>query len=179
MPRQINIESITGKIPVRYRIHILARGTMIAFALAIATYSIYFLVLYVRADTPLFYKLLPLIIFFIGVDSLFRHLFSLNSITFFENHLAMGYIAKRSLKIPYENLISMELTKKITFYLFLNYKDDKGVTTEFRVKGSFPKVLEIILGLYEMVPQLVLSDKMRRTCEYLQEAAQNKGKAEQ
>lgn len=171
MPRQLNIESIKDKIPVRYRIHLLARGSMIAFALAIVGYSIFFLISFVRADTPLFYKILPLVICFVGVDSLLRHLFTLNSITFFEDHLAMGYIAKPSLRIPYQNLISMELHKKITFYLFLTYKDDKGVTTEFKVKGSFPKVLEIILGLYELVPQLVLSPKMQKTCEYLQEAS--------
>lgn len=174
MPRQLNIESIKDKIPVRYRIHLLARFTMIVFALMIIGYSLYFLATYVRADTPLFYKILPLVICFVGVDALSKHLFTLNSITFFEDHLVMGYLAKRGLRIPYADLLSMELRKKITFYLYLTYKDNKGVVTEFRIKGSFPKALEIILALYEMVPQLTLTDKMRKTCEYLQEAAKTK-----
>lgn len=172
MPRQLNIESIKDKLPVRYRIHFLARGMMIAFALAIVGYSIFFLFSFVRGDTPLFYKILPLVICFVGVDSLLKHLFTLNSITFFEDHLAMGYIAKPSLRIPFTSMISMELKKKITFYLFLTYMDDKGIKTEFKIKGSFPKVLEIILGLYELVPGMELEPKMRKTCEYLQEASQ-------
>ncbi|HRY83468.1 MAG TPA: hypothetical protein P5533_02420 [Candidatus Cloacimonadota bacterium] len=171
MPRQLNIESIKDKIPVRYRIHLVARLTMIAFALAIAGYSIFFLFSFVRADTPLFYKILPLVICFVGVDSLLKHLLTLNSITFYEDHLRMGYLAKAGLDIPYQNMISMELNKKITFYLHLTYRDEKGETNLFRVKGSFPKILEIILGLYELVPQLTLDPKMQKTCEYLQEAS--------
>lgn len=171
MPRQLNIESITDKLPVRYRIHHLARVTMIVFALAIIGYSIYFLFSFVRGDTPLFYKIIPLVICFVGVDSLLRHLFTLNSITFYEDHLTMGYLAKPGLQIPYDSMVSMELRKQITFYLFLTYKDEKGVVTEFKIKGSFPKVLEIILGLYELIPGLSLTPKMQKTCEYLQEAS--------
>lgn len=171
MPQPLKIESVKQRIPVRYRIHILIRGMMILFASAVVIYSIFFLINFVTSETPLFYKIVPLLICFFGVDSLFRHLFGLNSITFFPERMDLGFLGKPAIKIPYTELISMELQKQITYYLHFSYRDKKGNEQKFRVKGSFPRVLEIILGMYEMAPQLQLTDKMKQTCQYLEESA--------
>jgi len=171
MPQAVKIESVKSRIPVRYRIHILVRGMMILFASAVVIYSIFFLLNFVTASTPLFYKIVPLLICFFGVDSLFRHLFGLNSVTFFPERMELGFIGKPAIKIAYGDLISMELQRQITYYLYLSYRDKKGNEQKFRIKGSFPRVLEIILGMYEMAPQLQLTEKMQQTCKYLEESA--------
>lgn len=169
MPQKLNLEYIKDRLPVRYRIHVLVRGFMILLSGGVAAYSVYFLWAHVTSTVPLFFKLLPLIIFFVGMDSLLKHLLSLNSVTFWEKELHLGFLAKPSIRIPYENLISMDLKKQITYYLYLVYKDNKGREQTFRIKGSFPKVLEIILNLYDLVPHLELSEKMKQTCQYLAE----------
>ncbi|HNX37590.1 MAG TPA: hypothetical protein PKI15_04455 [Candidatus Cloacimonadota bacterium] len=147
---------------------------LILFALALILYTVFFLINFVTAETPLFFKMLPLAIFFVGLDSLFRHVFGLNSVTFFPERIELGFLGKPAIKIPYPDLLEMELHKQITIYLYLTYKDHKGREQKFRIKGSFPKVLEIILGIYEMVPQIRMNEKTRKTCEYLQQCVVEK-----
>ena len=171
MPVPLKLELIRDRIPVRYRIHALVRGFTILLSGSTALYSVYFLYMHVTAATPLFYKLLPLVIFFVGADSFLRHVLSLNSVTFWEDQLKLGFIAKRSISIPYKSIRSIEIKKQITIYLYIEYVDDKGRNQTFRIKGSFPKVLEIIVNLYDLVPELTLTDKMKQTCEYLMQSA--------
>jgi len=171
MPPQLDIESIRNRIPVRYRIHILIRGFMILLSGAIAAYSVYFIAFHVRGDTPLFFKLLPFVIFFVGMDALLKHLLGLNSVTFWDEQLQLAFLAKKSILIPYDKIRSIELQRNITYYLYIYYTDENAKDQTFRTKASFPKILEIILGIYELAPNLILTEKMKQTCEYL---SQNK-----
>jgi hypothetical protein len=60
-------------------------------------YSVYFIAFHVRGDTPLFFKLLPFVIFFVGMDALLKHLLGLNSVTFWDEQLQLAFLAKKSI----------------------------------------------------------------------------------
>ncbi|MDY0151557.1 MAG: hypothetical protein RBS43_04725 [Candidatus Cloacimonas sp.] len=172
MPREIKIKSIRNSLPVRYRYTPVVRGFMLALSLLISAYSLYFMVRFVRAETPMFFKLLPLIIMFVSVDSIFRQITSLNCICFYEDRLCFSYIAKRKVEIPYTQIRTMELVKKITFYLKITYSEDDQAPKEFRTPASFPKILEIIVNIADMSPNVVLSGMLSKAVEHLRSKAE-------
>lgn len=175
MPRQVDVELIRDRIPVRYRVHPLIRGFMIMISGAVCLYSVYFLIFHSRYDAPFIFKLLPFIIFFVGGDSLLKHLLSLNSITFWDEGLKFAYLAKKSLSVRYDQIVSMYLKRHVTYYLYLTYREADGSITTFRTKASFPRILEIMTNIYDLVPGLDIPDEItRKSCQFLAEQARLK-----
>lgn len=172
MSREIKIESIRHKLPVRYRYTPAVRTFMLVLSSLILGYSLFFLIRYVRAETPLFFKLLPLIIMFVALDSVFRQISSLNSVCFFEDHIRFSYLAKRKVEIAYTRIISMELVKSITYYLKIVYNDESGKERTFRTPASFPKILEIILNIADLSPNIKLNEMLAKAVEHLRSQAE-------
>ncbi|MDD3103988.1 MAG: hypothetical protein PHY24_07225 [Candidatus Cloacimonetes bacterium] len=146
---------------------------MILLSFMMIVYSLYFLLNFVHTETPVFFKIMPLGICFIGLDSVLRKVTSLNSISFMPQHLKLGYIAKRSIVIPYEDIQSLDLQKKITFYMIISYRDKKGELQQLKTPASFPHILEIMFNLAEMAEQAVIPEKMQGILEYLKANADN------
>jgi len=82
MPREIKIKSIRNQLPVRYRYNPWVRGLMLGFAALVLVYTLFFLVKVVNGNMPLFFKILPLIILFVSLDSILRQTTSLNCVLF-------------------------------------------------------------------------------------------------
>ncbi len=156
-----------------YRYHQGVKWFMLLISFLMMVYSIYFMLNFVQAETPLFFKIVPLVIGFVGLDSILRKTTSLNSITFMPDHLRLGYIAKRKIIIPYDNIRSIDLVKKITIYIALSYQDEKGAVRQLRTPASFPHTLEIIFNLAEMATQAVIPEKMQGVLDYLKASADN------
>lgn len=130
-------------------------------------YSLYFLFNFVQYETPLFFKILPLIICFVGLDSILRKVTSLNSVTFTQDHLRLGYIAKRTKLIPYSKIQSIDLQKKITYYMQVSYTDEYGKAKLLITPASFPHILEIILNLADLAEEAEIPEKMQGVLDYL------------
>lgn len=162
MPRKLNIESVKGRIPVRYRMHAAVRIPMIVGALLIAAWCLYVLFNHVNSDTSLFYKMLPVLVLFVALDSALRHLTSLNSVIFTPECLWLRFILKPSLTIPWENIRALEFRKVLTYYVFITYQDLRGKQKIFKTSASFPKILEIMYNIADLCPQLVMNDELRR-----------------
>ncbi|MCB5268055.1 MAG: hypothetical protein LHW46_08120, partial [Candidatus Cloacimonetes bacterium] len=117
LQRKINL--IRDHIPVLYRYNPLARWLLIGILMLIIIYCIYFLVRFVDSDTAMFNKMLPLAIGFIALDSMLRKITSLNSVLFEQDHLRLGFIAKRPIIIAYDKITALDLKRKITYYLVI------------------------------------------------------------
>jgi hypothetical protein len=82
--------------------------------------------------TPtIFGKTLPWFIGFIALDSTLRKVTSLNSVLFDIDHLRLGFIAKKPIIIPYDKISALNLKRKITYYLEIQYTDDKGKMRQY------------------------------------------------
>lgn len=169
MPRQIKIESVQGKMPRRYRVHPLLITIRVVMALALVAYSLYFLGRWVSADTHLILKILSLVILYIGLDSLFRHLTMLSSIIFTPECLWLRFPLKPSIPIPWENIEGAQLQKRITLYFILGYRDLKGRKRSFKTPASFPKMLEIMYNISALAPQAELNQELDGVVKYLKE----------
>lgn len=169
MPRQIEINSIRDRMPVSYRFHPLLRWIMILFTALIVGYTVYFLVRWVNAETPLFFKVTPLVILYIGLDSLLRHLTSLNRVIFTPECLWLRFIIKPAIPIPWENIKTMRLQKRITYYLYIGYRDLKGKDKVYKTPASFPKMMEILFNIADLAPQVEMNDELQNMIIYLRD----------
>lgn len=173
MQKPLKINYIQDSIPVVYRYNQIVKWFVILLSFLMVVYSLYFMLNFVHAETPIFFKLMPLFICFMGLESILRKVTSLNSVTFMPEHLRLGYIAKPKLILPYDSIRSIDLLKKITIYITLSYQDEKGVEHKLRTPASFPHTLEIIFNLAEMAKQAYIPEKMQGVLDYLKASADN------
>lgn len=170
MPREIKVKSIRNELPFTYRYSQIMRFFWLFFALAVCGYSFYFIIKFVTATTPLFFKVLPLIILFVALDSAIKQLTALNRVTFYEDRVCLGFIAKPKVIIPYENVISIDLAKQITFSIIIKYKEGNKEKI-FKTSASFPKILEILLNLADFSPNAQLNDLLGKVVKHLRTIA--------
>lgn len=155
------------KPPQTFRFPIWARGILLLISGITAAYSLYFLFNFVHSDTPIFFKILPTLILYIALDTVFRHLTNLNKISFTDDKLVFSYLAKKSLEIPYHNISSIDMYKKITHYIKVSYMDLQGNQKQFVTNASFPKMLTVLMMIYDLSPNLELDPKMKEAFEYI------------
>jgi len=170
MPVNRKITLIRDRIPVLYRYNPLARWLLIGISLLIVIYCVYFMLRFISSETPIFYKLLPLIIGFIALDSILRKVTSLNSVLFESGRLRLGFIAKTPVVIPYESIRALDLRRKITYYLVINYDDAKGKQRTFTTPASFPLILEVIVNIADLAHSAVIPETMKNLLEYVKES---------
>lgn len=161
-------------LPSFYRFHPVQRYLMIVLSLLTASYSIYFMARYIQADTPILFKIIPTVITFIALDHLLKHLTTLNTVYFHDDYLALGFLAKRNLLIPYDKIESIVLSRVITYYVYITYQDEKGQRQSLKVNASFPKILEIMLLIYDMSPNLKIDEKLVKMLQYVRKRYEQK-----
>ncbi len=163
MPDEVN----KTDFPIRFSFPWYVRFFLILIAGVTAIYSLFFLTNYVYSDTPIFFKLLPTMILYVSLDTVFRHLTSLNRVTFTQDSLVLQAIAKKKLVIPYVNINNLVLKKRITYYVQIHYLDLDGNQKVYQSNASFPKMLTILLTIYDMSPNLELDEKLKDALEYI------------
>ena len=171
MPREIKVKSIRNELPATYRYSPWMRFIMLFVALTICIYAIFFFVKFVSGTTPIFFKVLPLIILFIALDSAFKQLTSLYKVTFYEDRICFGFLGKPKLIIPYENITAIDLTKQISFAIVLKYRDNNREKI-FKTSASFPKILEILLNLADFAPHAQLNELLGKVVNHLRNLAE-------
>lgn len=161
------IQLIRDARPIVYKYNTFVRSFTLLLLFLIFFYGLYILVNKVYADTPMFAKLLPLVISFIALDNIFRKLTSLNKVIFEEDYLKLSFLAKRAIIIPYDEIISMDLKKKISMYFTIVYKDAAGNKQYYTTPASFPHILEIIVNIADLATQAVVPENMKTLLDYL------------
>jgi hypothetical protein len=167
MPEEVRQDTLGMQLPVHFRYSPFLRGFMISVSSFVSVYTLYFLIRYVDAATPLFFKLLPLFIMFVAMDNCFKHLTTLNKVSFYADSVHYSYLLKRKVVIPYTSVLHMELRRHIGYMLQLRYSDLNGKEQLFSSPASFPKTLEIMLILADLCPNIKLSDKLGKAFEQM------------
>lgn len=172
MSSEIPLNDKAPKQPIHYRYPPLLRGFMLLFAAAVAIYTIFFLFAVVNADTPIVFKLLPLIILFVSFNSCINHLTTLNCVSFYPDSMVFSYLLKKKVQIRYNDVLYMELRKQVRYYLNIKYRDESGQDKLFMAPANFPKTLEIMLVIADLCPNIILSDKLSGAIDNLRSKAE-------
>lgn len=167
MQRELNIRSVRGRMPVRYRVNPLVRGFAIVANVLISVWCLFVLFTYVRSDSAWWIKILPLVVLFVSLDSLFRHLTSLNSLIFTPECLWLRYILKPPVAIEYDRITSMELRRAITYYVFIGFTDRRGNRRIIKTQASFPRMIEIMYNIADLAPQVVMNEDLSKMVDVI------------
>ncbi len=160
MSDKIDKFDIKDLIPISYRYNQWIRVTSLLISTGVMAYTVFFLALQMHQETPLLMKIIPFVILYVAIDSILRHLTSLNSVTFTSESLVLGFLAKHSIRIPYEMINRFEIIRKITMYLVLYYIDANGKERTFQTNLSFPNMIKILMGIEDMATHVSIDEKL-------------------
>ena len=169
---------VRDHMPVRYRVHPLRRlfGVAINTVLIIAALNL--MLTRVNLDSPNLIKITLLVILYIGIDSLMRHLTSLNEVIFTPECLWLRFVLKKGIPIPWENIKTLVLQKRITYYVYIGYIDLKGKKQVYKTPASFPKMIEILFNIADLAPHIAMNDELKKMIDVLRELTFGKQETE-
>ena len=139
--------------PRVYRFNQFIRWFTLSFGTLAIAYSFWLIFTKVNVDSSKFQQFVPFAIMFLALNSVFRNLFSLNSIRFQKDAVSFRYLLKKSVKISWVDIIKIELNdskRKMIRLQYLGYGEEKNF--EFTI--NFPNMLEIVNSIAEMNPNI-------------------------
>ena len=155
MSRLENIIDINKRkgFPRVYRFNQFIRWFTLSFGILAIAYSFWLIFTKVNVDSSKFQQFVPFAIMFLALNSVFRNLFSLNSIRFQKDAIAFRYLLRRSVKIPWVDIIKIELNDSKRKMIRLHYLvNNEEKNFEFTI--NFPNILEIVNSIAEMNPKI-------------------------
>ncbi len=157
-----NLIDINAKkgFPRTYRFNRFIRWFVILLSLFAIAYSVRYILTAIDSETSTFHKIVPFVIIFLASNSLFRNLFSLNSIIFKKEGLLFRYLASRSIFINWDDIRKLALHSGKSRAIKLSYTHN-GQDKELVFTMTFPHMLEIINSLAEMCPDIDYDDFMK------------------
>lgn len=173
MNRLENIIDINKRkgFPRVYRFNQFIRWFTLSFGTLAIIYSFWLIFTKVNADSSKFQQFVPFAIMFLALNSVFRNLFSLNSIRFQKDAIAFRYLLRKSVKIPWVDILKIELNdskRKMIRLLYINNGEEKNF--EFTI--NFPDMLEIVNSIAEMCPNIKYDEFIEKVVITLQEKEQ-------
>ena len=164
--------------PRTYRFNQFIRWFVIFLSLFAITYSIFYIFTEIDAESSTFRKIVPFVIIFFAANSLFRNLFSLNSIRFTRSGIEFCYIASKSIPIiHWENIRKLALHPGKVRAIKLTYHINEQ-QKELIFTMTFPNMLEIINSIAEMCPHLEYDEFMKNVTLTEEERAEARLKEE-
>jgi hypothetical protein len=146
--------------PRVYKFNAFARWFTIILSLFAIFYAIWYVFAAVDANTAFFRKIIPFVIIFFAANSLFRNLFSLNSILFKQDEIVFRFIMPKDVHISWQNIDKLSLYEGKSRAIQIEYTEGERKRT-LVITMNFPNMLEIINSIAELCPELELDDFMK------------------
>lgn len=149
----------TKGLPRTYKFNQFIRWFTLILAILAIAYSVWLIFNKIDADSSKFSQFIPFAIMFLALNSLLKNLFTLNKIKLTKEYISFKYLAKKSVRIPWEQLVELGLNEGKRKMISLKYLEgDIEKTLEYSL--SFPKPLEIANSIAEMAPHIKFDEFM-------------------
>jgi hypothetical protein len=161
-------DEVVNSKPVRFRFHPLVRYFMIFLATISASYSIYFITILIPQyeNVTIFFKIISVVVLYISLSTLYKHLTSLNYVIISNDNLKLGFLLKKNICIPWDKLSRMEIYKVITHYWKIIYIDEKAKSRVFKTSLAFPGIMEMLALIFEKKPDLEMNELLNQVLLY-------------
>jgi len=146
--------------PRTYRFNRFTRWFTIILALFAIIYAVWYVFTAVDVETSTIRKIIPFVIIFLAGNSLFRNLFSLNTVTLFEDRITFGFLLAKDVTIRWEQIAKLSVYSGKTKAIVLHYNTDEG-RKQFTFTMVFPNMLEIINSIAEKCPDIQYDDFLK------------------
>ena len=152
----------------RFRFHPLVRYLMIVLSFTALVYSVYFILVLIPryGDVSLFMKATSVLILYVAGNTLYKHLFTLNSVEISSTGLQLGFILRKRIFISWDRLLRMDIYKVITHFWKVVYQDEQGNKREFKTSLAFPGIMEILSAINEFKPDLEMNELLTGVLNY-------------
>jgi len=162
MQNKLNIQSVQGRMPVKYSVKTVNRILGIIFQAFILFCCLLILFTSLNKSTSIWLKIIPLVVLFVALDNLLRHLTTLNSLVFTPDYICLKYLLLPSVRVPYDSISKLELRKEITYNVYITFTDNKGKTRVLKCPASFPRMIEILYNISELAPQAQMNEELAK-----------------
>ena len=153
----LNINERKG-FPRSYWFNQAIRWFTILFSGLAIIYGGWLIVNKVNVDSSTFTKVVPFLVIFFALNSLLRNLFTINRLIFRAEGIEFTYLLKKNVYIPWQDFVSIKLIKARQRILDISYTGNEGEIKVHELTLAFPRMLEILNAIIEMVPQAELDD---------------------
>ncbi len=162
MKQNIDLTDINSKkgFPRTYRFSPFTRWTTIFIGLFAIIWAVWYVFAAVDADTATLKKIIPFVVIFLAGNSLFRNLFSLNTLVFTEQGLEFGYLLARNIFIKWEEIKKLSVYSGKTRAVVMDYEKG-GQKKSLTFTMVFPNMLEIINSIAEKCPDIEYDEFMK------------------
>lgn len=147
----ININNKKG-LPRSYSFSLATRLTILLFAVLVCCYAIYYLFMNVASaeDPTMFAKLVPIVIFFAGLNTIFQNLFNINKLTLTNDKLIAKSLIGFKREIPFEGISKISMSANKKRYVILTYIDANNKQRQYNLMLVFKNMMEILNSIGEL-----------------------------
>jgi len=78
------------------------------------------------------------------------------------DEIILGFILRKKIVIPWQNLVGMEIFKVITHYLKVIYIDNRNVRKVFKTSLAFPGIINLLLMIQDNKPDVELNELLKQ-----------------
>jgi len=165
VPQQLNSSEV---LPARYRFHPLVRWFMLLLSSVTAIYTLWFIIVLIPrvGHVSYIFKILSVIILYIAVNTLYKHLTALNTVIIRPDKLELHFLLRRNIFIPWDRLMKMDIYKVITHYWKIYYTDEQDKQHLFKTSLAFPGIMNILLNIQDRKPDLAMNELLTNVLAY-------------
>ncbi len=157
----ININQKKG-LPRSYRFSLLTRLIILSFAVLVCIYAVYYLLtkVAISPDATMVAKLIPIIIFFAGLNTILQNLLNIHTLTFTKEFLIAKSLIGIKRVIPFDGITKISMSKSKKRYVIIDYIDNKNKKRQYNLMLVFKNMMEILNSIGEMASNAKYDDFM-------------------
>ncbi len=147
----ININDKKG-LPRTYKFSLATRLTILTFAILVCLYAVYYLFtkVAISPDATMIAKLIPIIIFFAGLNTIMQNLLNIHTLTLTKDSLIAKSLLGVKREIPFEGITKISISKSKKRYVILSYIDSKNKKRQYNLMLVFKNMMEILNSIGEL-----------------------------
>ncbi len=157
----ININQKKG-LPRTYSFSILTRLIILLFAILVCIYAVYYLFTNVAnsPDATMIAKLIPIIIFFAGLNTIMQNLLNIHTLTLTKEVLIAKSLIGIKRVIPFQGISKISMSKSKKRYVIITYIDKKNKKRQYNLMLVFKNMMEILNSIGELASNAKYDDFM-------------------
>lgn len=167
-------------LPRSYHFSLPTRLTILTFSILVCIYAVYYLLTRIAnsPDATMFAKIIPIIILFAGLNTLFQNLFNIHTLTLTEDELIAKSLINIKKVVPWKNITKISMSKSKRRYVILSYVDEKNRVKEYNLMLVFKDMIEILNSIGELAVNSKYDEFMTTIIVSADETKQQKDRSE-
>jgi len=157
---------------IRYGFNPLIRAIMLISSFVFFSVSIYsIMILIPRNSTSILVKVITVLTLYASSLSLYKHLFSLNSVEISDDNLNLIFLCRKSKTLEWAMIKKIGIFNAVKHYFQISYFDVKGSEQQYINSLAFPGIMKALILIHDLHPEIEMNDLLLRVISYKKEMA--------